>query len=105
MKREVLEMKNVAKNDLKHEMESTENELAAVLIENIIKTKQTVITSDGTERLQNTSLDVLLLIDEFKNRFEKLGEKAEEIALKDGRTIVTYEDAEKALRQIRTGKD
>ena len=98
-------MKNVAKNDLKHEIDSTESELAAALIENIIKTKQTVITSDGTEKLQNTSLDVLLLIDEFKTRFEKLGEKAKEIAEKDGRTIVTYEDAEKALRQIRAGKD
>ena len=33
-----------------------EEELAAVLIENIIKTKQSVIKSDGIEKLQNTSL-------------------------------------------------
>jgi histone H3/H4 len=100
----VLEMKNITKNDLKHEMESTESELAEALIENIIKTKQTIVKSNGTEKLQNTSLDVLLLIDEFKTRFEKLGEKAKEIARKDGRIIVTYDDAEKALRQIRTEK-
>ncbi len=97
-------MKNITKNDLKHEMESTESELAEALIENIIKTKQTIVKSNGTEKLQNTSLDVLLLIDEFKTRFEKLGEKAKEIARKDGRIIVTYDDAEKALRQIRTEK-
>jgi len=34
-----------------------------------------------------------LLTDEFKNRFEKLGQIAEEIAEKDGRAIVTYADA------------
>ncbi len=54
-----------------------------------------------SSRLQNTSLDVLLLIDEFKTRFEKIGEIAKEIAKKDGRNIVNYEDAEEALKQIR----
>lgn len=97
-------MKNVTKNNLKHEMKSTENELVAALIENMIKTKRTVAKSDEIEKLQNTSLDVLLLIDEFKNRFEKLGQIANEIAAKEGRTIVTYEDAEKALKQMRTEK-
>ena len=40
-------------------------------------------------------------MDEFKSRFEKLDEKAREITQKDGRTIVTYEDADEALKQIR----
>lgn len=97
-------MKNVTKNNLKHEMKSTENELAAVLIENMIKTKRTVVKSDEIEKLQNTSLDVLLLIDEFKTRFEKISEIAKEIAEKDGRTIVTYDDAEKALNEMQTEK-
>lgn len=97
-------MKNVTKNNLKHEMKSIENELAAALIENMIKTKRTVAKSDEIEKLQNTSLDVLLLIDEFKTRFEKIGEIAKEIAEKDGRTIVTYDDAEKALHQMQTEK-
>lgn len=97
-------MKNVAKNNLKHEMKSTESELMTALIESMIKTKRTVVKSDEIEKLQNTSLDVLLLIDEFKNRFEKLGQIAKEIAKKDGRTIVTYEDAEEALKQIRIEK-
>ncbi len=97
-------MKNVAKNNLKHEMRSTENELMAILIENMINTKRTVVKSDEIEKLQNTSLDVLLLIDEFKNRFEKLGQIAKEIAEKDGRSIVTYADAEAALKQIKIEK-
>ncbi|OEC86266.1 MULTISPECIES: hypothetical protein [Methanobacterium] len=93
-------MSKAKNSDLKHEMKSIKNELAAALIENMIKTKRTVTKSDEIEKLQNTSLDVLLLIDEFKTRFEKIGEIAKEIAAKDGRTIVTYEDAEKALKQI-----
>ena len=97
-------MSKAKNSDLKHEMKSTENELATALIENIIKTKRTVTKSDEIEKLQNTSLDVLLLIDEFKTRFEKIGEIAKEIAKKDGRTIVTYGDAEKALNQMRTEK-
>jgi histone H3/H4 len=96
----VFGMSKAKNNDLKHEMKSIKNELAATLIENMIKTKRTVTKSDEIEKLQNTSLDVLLLIDEFKTRFEKIGEIAKEIAAKDGRTIVTYEDAEKALKQI-----
>ena len=95
-------MKNVAKNNLKHEMRSIE--MITALIENMIKTKRTVVKSDEIEKLQNTSLDVLLLIDEFKNRFEKLGQIAKEIAEKDGRSIVTYDDAEKALKQMRIEK-
>ncbi len=94
-------LKQITDSSLKHEMENVEEELVTALIENIIKTKRTTIKTNGTEKLLNTSLDVLLLIDEFKNRFEKLGEKAEEIAQKEGRTIVTYEDAEKALKKIR----
>ena len=39
------------------------------------------------------------LIEKF--RFEKLGEKAREIAQKDGRNIVTYADADEALKRIR----
>ena len=70
----------------------------------MIKTKKTVLKSDKIETPQTTSLDVLLLIDEFKCRFEKLGEKAKEIALKDGRAVITYDDAEEALKQIRIGK-
>lgn len=97
-------MSKAKNSDLKHEMKSIKNELAAALIENMIKTKRTVAKSDEIEKLQNTSLDVLLLIDEFKTRFEKIGEIAKEIAAKDGRTIVTYEDAEKALKQMRTEK-
>ena len=37
----------------------------------------------------------------MKTGLKIFGEKAKEIAQKDGRTIVTYEDAEEALRQIR----
>jgi len=96
----VFGMSKAKNSDLKHEMESTKSELINTLIENIIKTKITVVKSDEIEKLQNTSLDVLLLIDEFKTRFEKIGEIAKEIAAKEGRTIVTYEDAEKALKQI-----
>jgi type II secretory pathway predicted ATPase ExeA len=97
-------MSKAKNNDLKHEMRSIESELMTALIENMIKTKRTVVKSDEIEKLQNTSLDVLLLIDEFKNRFEKLGQIAKEIAQKDGRTIVTYGDAEKALKQMRIEK-
>ena len=97
-------MSKAKNNDLKHEMKSTESELITALIENMIKTKRTVVKSDEIEKLQNTSLDVLLLIDEFKNRFEKLGQIAKEIAQKDGRSSVTYDDAEEALKQIRIEK-
>ncbi|MGB9977869.1 hypothetical protein [Methanobacterium sp.] len=97
-------MSKAKNSDLKHEMESTESELINTLIENIIKTKITVVKSDEVEKLQNTSLDVLLLIDESKTKFEKIGKIAKEIAKKDGRTIVTYEDAEKALNQMQTEK-
>lgn len=45
----------------------------------------------------------IILIDEFKTRFEKLGQIVKEIAQKDDRTIFTYDDAEKALKLIRTG--
>ena len=93
--------KQVTNSNLKPKIKNTEEELVTALIENIIKKKRTTMKTNGTEKLLNTSLDVLLLIDEFKNRFEKLGEKAKEIAQKDGRTIVTYEDAEEALKQIR----
>lgn len=97
-------IKQTTDDNLKHQNENKENELVTALVENMIKTKITVLKSDKTEKPQKTSLDVLLLIDEFKSRFEKLGEKAREIAQKDGRTVVTYDDADKALRQIRAGK-
>ena len=97
-------MKNVTETNLKHQITSNENELVATFVKNMIKTKKTVLKSGKNEKPQSTSLDVLLLIDEFKSRFEKLGEKAREIAQKDGRTVVTYEDADEALKQIRAGK-
>ena len=100
MGKSVREIKQIKDNNL-NEIKSTESELVNALVENLIKTKKTINKSDKTEKLQNTSLDVLLLIDEFKCRFEKLGEKAREIAQKDGRTIVTYADADEALKFIR----
>ena len=87
-------------DSLKHEIKSIDGKLVDALIENLLKTKQTIEKSDKTEKPQNTSVDAFFLIDEFKIRFEKLGEKAKEIAQKDGRTVVTYADAEEALRQI-----
>ena len=104
MNKNVMGIKQVRKTSLKHQEENEESELVNKLIENIIKTKKTVLKSDNIETLQTTSLDILFLIDEFKCRFEKLGEKAREIALKDGRAVVTYDDAEEALKQIRVGK-
>jgi len=94
-------LKETTSNKLKPEVGNTEDELTIALVKNILKTKITVLKSDKTKNPQHTSLDVLLLIDEFKNRFEKLGEKAREIAQKDGRNFVTYDDAEEALKLIR----
>ena len=94
-------IKQITDSNLKPEIKAVESELVAELIENVLKTKKTVKKSDKTEKPQNTSLDVLILIDEFKCRFEKLGEKAKEIAQKDGRNIVTYADADEALKRIR----
>ncbi len=97
-------MKNATNSSLKHKMKGTEHELIIMLVERILEIDKTDNSLNKAEKLQNTSLDVLLLIDEFKTKFEKLGEIAKEIAKKDGRTIVTYDDAEKALRQIRAEK-
>jgi hypothetical protein len=104
MNKNVMGITQVKKTSLRHQEENEESELINKLVENIIKTKKTVLKSDNIETLQNTSIDILFLIDEFKCRFEKLGEKAREIALKDGRAVVTYDDAEEALKQIRTEK-
>ncbi len=97
-------IKQITNSNLNHQTTSSESELVSTLIDNVIETKKTVSKSDKIETTQSTSLDVLFLIDEFKCRFEKLGEKAKEVALKDGRAIVTYDDAEEALKQIRAGK-
>ena len=97
-------LKQITSSNSKPEIKNIKSELVTALLENIIKTKQTIKTSDKSKKPQNTSIDILILIDEFKIRFEKLGEKAKEIAQKDGRTIVTYDDAEKALKLIRAEK-
>ncbi|MCZ3371186.1 hypothetical protein [Methanobacterium veterum] len=97
-------IKQITNSNLNHQTTSSESELVSTLIDNVIETKKTVLKSGKTETPQSTSLDILFLIDEFKSRFEKLGEKAREIAQKNGRTVVTYEDADEALKQIRTEK-
>ncbi len=104
MGKSVSRINQITNNNSKHQIESIESELLITLAENVIKTKKTIRKSDKTEKPQKTSLDVLFLIDEFKSRFEKLGEKAREIAQKDGRNVVTYADADEALKQIRAEK-
>ena len=104
MGKSVSGIKKITSSKLKQQNENNEKELETALIENTIKTKRTVLKSDKSKKPQCTSLDVLLLIDEFKSKFEKLGEKAREIAQKNGRTVVTHEDADEALKQIRTEK-
>ena len=94
---------STTKNHLKNETEGYE--YAIVLVERAVETKEKIKKQKEEERSRKVSrIDVIVLIEELKNDFKRINELSRDIAKKNGRTIVTYEDAEEAIRAIKAEK-
>lgn len=102
-------MSEKATNDSKGYLEENkmkiEYKFAIMLVERQIKTGEKIIKPDGTEKpIKVPRIDVLVLTDDLKDEFERINKMAGEIARKNGRSIVSYEDAEEAIKLVKIRK-
>lgn len=95
----------VAKDRLKEKTQNREYESAIMLVERVVETDEMIKKPDGTEEPQKVSrIDVVVLLDEFKDDSERINELAREVAKMNGRNIVAYEDAEEAIKLVKVQK-